>query len=100
MLQQGLDQARQMDFRCYQPHNRILVAELMARSGRSEEALSLLEAQIPIVQRTDERWIESEIHRVKGEVLLRSGRPGYDAAQWRLSNPSRSPDGSKRRPSS
>ena len=38
-----------------------------------EEALTLLEEALQIVERTGERWFAAELHRHKGELLLHQG---------------------------
>jgi predicted ATPase len=50
-----------------------------ARAGRPAEALPLLTDALDRVERTDERWFEAELHRRKGEVLLRL--PQHDPAE-------------------
>ena len=42
-------------------------------TGQIEEGLTLLEEALQIVERTGERWLEAELHRQKGELLLRQG---------------------------
>jgi class 3 adenylate cyclase/tetratricopeptide (TPR) repeat protein len=66
----GLLRFQEIDFRIYGPHNAILLAELQARSGRSDAALESLDRQVNTIEITGERWIESEIYRVRGDILL------------------------------
>ena len=42
-------------------------------TGQIEEGLTLLEEALQIVERTGECWLEAELHRQKGELLLRQG---------------------------
>src|SRR5262249_4059106 len=50
-----------------------LLAEAHRRIGQTTEALNLLREALELVERTDERWYEAELHRLRGEVLLANG---------------------------
>ena len=50
-----------------------LQAAAYEMAGQIEEGLTLLEEALQIVERTGERWLEAELHRQKGELLLRQG---------------------------
>jgi class 3 adenylate cyclase/predicted ATPase len=54
-------------------------ASLLARAyeivGQLEEALTLLDEALQLVGRTGERWFLAELHRQKGQLLLRQGHP-------------------------
>jgi predicted ATPase len=62
----------------YRPHNIALLAAACEIARQIEEALTLLGEALQIVLRTEERWLEAELNRHKGELLLRQGHP--DAA--------------------
>jgi len=38
--------------------------------GQSEEGLTVLPEALALVDKTDERWYEAELHRLKEELLL------------------------------
>ena len=42
-------------------------------AGQIEEALTLLDDALRIVERTGERWLAAELNRHKGQLLLRQG---------------------------
>jgi predicted ATPase len=44
-------------------------------AGQVEEGLTLLDDALQIAERTGERWFGAELHRHKGELLLRQGQP-------------------------
>jgi predicted ATPase len=44
-------------------------------AGQIVEGLTLLEEALQIVERTGERWLEAELHRQKGQLLLQQGHP-------------------------
>ena len=55
------------------PYQIALLAEACEIAGRSEEASDLLDDALQIIERTGERWLEAELHRHKGQLLLRQG---------------------------
>jgi predicted ATPase len=40
-----------------------------------------LDAQLAAIEQTGERWFDAEVHRVRGELLLKQRRPDVAAAQ-------------------
>ena len=56
------------------PHFAALLAGACQIAGQIEESLTLLDEAFQIVERTGERWFEAELHRQKGQLLLRKGR--------------------------
>jgi predicted ATPase len=57
------------------PHHIALLARACDIAGQIEEALTLLDEALQIVERTGERWLVAELNRHKGELLLRQGHP-------------------------
>ncbi len=57
------------------PHNIALLAAACEIAGQIEEALALLDEAVQIVERTGERWLEAELYRLKGQLLVRQGHP-------------------------
>ena len=49
-------------------------------TGRRDEALQLIDRAIMHCRKTGDRWMEPEVLRVKGELLLAGERPDLDAA--------------------
>jgi hypothetical protein len=49
-------------------HATLFVA-MCARLGRTEPALEVLASTLAAIERSDERWLEPELHRLRGEVL-------------------------------
>jgi predicted ATPase len=56
------------------PHHTALLARACNIAGQIEEALTHLDDALQIAGRTGERWLEAELHRQKGELLLRQGQ--------------------------
>lgn len=48
---------------------RALLAEACGWNGHSDEALQALDDAFADVRKTDERWCEAELHRLRGELL-------------------------------
>jgi DNA-binding winged helix-turn-helix (wHTH) protein/tetratricopeptide (TPR) repeat protein len=55
----------------------MLFIAMCARLGRAERALEVIASTLVTIERTDERWLEPELHRLRGEVL----RARNDAAE-------------------
>jgi predicted ATPase len=51
------------------------LAEAHGKLGRPADGLALLDQALPLTESTDERWYESELHRLKGDLLLQADRP-------------------------
>ncbi len=50
-----------------------LLAEALGQIGQIEEALQTLDEALTIVKHRDERWFEANLHRIKGDLLQKSG---------------------------
>jgi predicted ATPase len=57
----------------WMPHYTALLARACEIAGQIEEALTLLDEALQIGERTGERWLEAELNRHKGQLLLRQG---------------------------
>jgi predicted ATPase len=55
-------------------HATIYVA-LCVRLGCTERALNVIARTLAAIARTDERWLEPEIHRLRGEALRSCNAP-------------------------
>jgi predicted ATPase len=58
------------------PHYIALLAGAYEIAGQIEEAATLLDNDLQLVEKTGERWCAAELHRRKGELLLRQGQAG------------------------
>jgi DNA-binding winged helix-turn-helix (wHTH) protein len=47
----------------------LLHAMVCARLGRADQALRVLSVALDSIERSDERWLEPELHRLRGETL-------------------------------
>jgi class 3 adenylate cyclase/tetratricopeptide (TPR) repeat protein len=57
----------------WMPYILALLAAACEIADKIEEAVSQLDNALQIVERTGERWLEAELHRHKGHLLLRQG---------------------------
>jgi predicted ATPase len=57
------------------PHHTALLARAFDIAGQIEEVLTQLDDALRIAERTGERWLDAELHRHKGRLRLRQGRP-------------------------
>lgn len=55
------------------------LARVLSEIGEKEEALKLVHQILAEIQQTTGRWYEAEVHRLRGDLLLRSGAPPCDA---------------------
>jgi predicted ATPase len=58
----------------WMPQNIALLARACGIAGQIDEAVTLLDDALQIVERTGERWFAAELNRRKGQLLLRQGQ--------------------------
>jgi predicted ATPase len=58
-----------------------LLAEALGRASHAVEALSLTDDALDRCARTGVRWIEAELHRIRGELLLLRSKPEQSDAE-------------------
>jgi class 3 adenylate cyclase/predicted ATPase len=73
ILRSGTTAYRATGARLWMPHFTALLASAYEIAGQIDEAVTQLDDALQLVERTGERWLEAEIHRHKGELLLRQG---------------------------
>jgi predicted ATPase len=54
------------------PYHLGLLAEMYGKAEQAKEGLEVVAEAIATVERTEERWWEAELYRLKGELLLQS----------------------------
>jgi predicted ATPase len=57
----------------FMPHYIALLAGACEIAGQIKEAVTQLNDALQITERTGERWLAAELHRHKGQLLLRQG---------------------------
>src|SRR5262249_51861034 len=71
-MRQGLAAIQATGAALRRPYYLGLLAETSGTAGDLENGLAMLNEALAVVARTGERWSEAELHRLKGELLLRS----------------------------
>src|SRR5262249_12684510 len=74
----------EMHYRLFAPLTGTLLAECEAEAGRVEVGLATLDEQLDAAEHTGQRWFDAEVHRVRGELLLKQRRPDVAAAEVAL----------------
>src|SRR5229473_1905384 len=70
-LQEGLAALRTSVTELAQPHNLCMLSEACREAGHLDDALSALKEALAAANEHEDRHHEAEIHRLKGELLLR-----------------------------
>jgi DNA-binding SARP family transcriptional activator/tetratricopeptide (TPR) repeat protein len=70
-IRQGIEGVLATGAELRRPYYTGLLAEVEGRAGRIDQALSLVEQALSISKRTRERWRDADLHRLRGELLLK-----------------------------
>ncbi len=73
LLRSGSTAFRATGAEVWMPQHTALLARAYEIAGQIDEAVTLLDDALQIVERTGERWLEAELYRHKGQLLLRQG---------------------------
>ena len=79
LLRNGSDARRADGEGMWLPHYLALLARARETAAQNEEALGVLDETLQLVEKTGVRWLAAELHRHKGEMLLRQWQS--DAAE-------------------
>ena len=71
-MREGLGLLRDKNIRHFEPLFGTLIAEIEANAGDTQAGLATIDAQLATVGKTGEEWFLGEIHRIRGEILLKS----------------------------
>jgi predicted ATPase len=75
LMRSGLNAFRATGAEMWMPYGFALFARANAIAGKTEEATVQLDNALQIVKSTGVHWLEAELNRQKGKLLLRQGRP-------------------------
>jgi predicted ATPase len=75
LLRSGLSAYRATGAEAWTPHFFVLLAGACEVAGQVEEAVTLLDDALQIVERTGQRWLAAELNRLKGKLLRGQGHP-------------------------
>jgi predicted ATPase len=73
LLRRGSSTYRAAGSELWTPYFFVLLATAWEIAGQIEEGLTLLDDALQIVEKTGGRWLEAELNRHKGRLLLRQG---------------------------
>ena len=79
-IQQGLGAVQSIGQKLYHPYHLALLAEAYGQAGQPDLGLPCLAEALTLMEATEERWWEAEVHRLKGELLLRLPLPDIPQA--------------------
>ena len=69
-MRQGLTAQRETGSSVHRVHFTVLLAEAHGRAGQCEEGLHLLDEAETQMEKTDERFYEAELYRLRGKMML------------------------------
>lgn len=69
-VRQGVDAHRATGANIHLPHIMIPLVEAARNLGRPEDGLEVLAEALALVEDTGERYMEAELHRLRGKLLL------------------------------
>ena len=75
LMLQGLDRHRATGTKLVVPFYMMVLAEVYGIAGQPHEALRHLDQAVKMVEVTQERWAEAEMHRLRGTLLLSMSQP-------------------------
>ena len=81
MIRQGLDTWRASGSELGRPYFLALMAEVCGKAGQTNNGLQFLVEALQLVDSTEERWCQAELHRLKGELLLSESSENQDEAE-------------------
>lgn len=70
MMRQGMTDLVKAGSQLHQSVHLALLGEVCSKTGQPEEGLALVDEALTVADRTDERYYQAELHRIKGELLL------------------------------
>ena len=71
----GITSLRSTGATLYEPHHLSLLALAHAELGQLDDAWRCIDDAIEKVERSKEKWCEAEVHRIAGEIALKSPAP-------------------------
>jgi predicted ATPase len=78
-IRQSLDLYRSTGAEYQRPHYLTLLAEASGLLGQPEGGLAALDEALTLIEKTGERYYAAELHRQRGELLLRRAAKSHSA---------------------
>jgi predicted ATPase len=73
-IQQYLAEIQGYGTEVYRPYYLLLLAEAYRRLEQPREGLAMVDQALAVIEKTEERFYEAELHRLKGELLQQTGK--------------------------
>ncbi len=73
MIEKGMDNLRLVQSRLREPYYLGLLAHSCIAAGRTDEAMKHVQEACAVIENGGETWAETEIHRIKGDLLQNRG---------------------------
>ena len=83
-MRRGLAIEREQGFVWLLPSLEAALAEAEASAGETDAGVRRLDDALAELERTEHRWYEAEMHRIRGEILLKRGPADTAAAEQAL----------------
>jgi predicted ATPase len=83
-MQTGIGVQREQGFLWLLPPQEAALAEAVAAAGEIDARLPRLDDALAELERTEQRWYEAEMHRIRGEILLQDDPADTAAAKRSL----------------
>jgi predicted ATPase len=74
-------QGKEQRSRLFAPLNALMMAEVEAGAGRTDAAMSIADETLGRVDRSGQHWFDAEVHRIRGEFLLKHQSDDSTAAE-------------------
>ena len=94
----GITSLRSTGATLYEPRHLWYLAMAYAELGQPDDARRCIDDAIDKVERSKEKWCEAEVHRIAGEIALKSPAPDTDKAEKYFERALASPVSSKQNP--
>ena len=85
-IRQGLTAYRATGAELFRPHYLALLAEAYQKNGQVEEGLVTVAEALAFVDRTEERFYEAELWRIKGELTAGAGKSKVKSQRAKVKN--------------
>jgi predicted ATPase len=80
-MREGMNALRNQGIYVHAPLLEMLMAEAEAKMGRIDAAIAMIDEQLIKMERTGQRWVEGETHRIRGQMLLDRQPSDHAAAE-------------------
>jgi predicted ATPase len=80
-MRRGIAAAKAIGARLWEPFHLGLVAEALAFASEIDQGVAELDQSLARSTESGEKWMDAELHRLRGDLMCRLPRPGLDNAE-------------------